>query len=529
MFSVVSSSDVAHATPRMAAVRCSFWMGACAQGPRPPSEKWPVAHRPSSVGRWRSGQFKPTPPKVAGVSPQEFKPCRTPEVAVSEAVGEVKKLEAVIAALGPDSAHAKGLHEALRIARARSKLPPVAERVVSCKKFLDRARQRVVRAQDVIDKATAQKKVHEEEVVEGERRLAQLCGRSVKACGSASTGVRTAASDRRIDPRTRCSSHRVGDGEETHMVGHRTSFHRHRTAHSHRSTGVGGLVERPKLRFKERNRVREPRSCGSNWTSHWTGRETVGEITRPVQCAHERSGEIFHDSSSDRSSRRQEEVRRVHTVGRESGVRYARYGLRGVRVGEASHPGPQGRRTQDISDEVLDNLERELRLDDEPLVRSAEGRNVVPRISYSASERRRSDVHSFVHDEGVPAESIPTWVDLDADECSVSSESCWCEQEDLIGEEIPEWGVLPCVAPVVPPVEDFNTRAEVHHRPSRRLVFPEPESLSPLAHEDENEADHNQGAIQFDVADTESVVTVPEDGFDEDPAEEDEVISEGGV
>ena len=39
----------------------------------------------------------------------------------------------------------------------------------------------------------------------------------------------------------------------------------------------------------------------------------------------------------------------------------------------------------------------------------------------------------------------------------------------------------------------------------------------------------NQDAIQFDVADTESVATVPEHGFDEDPAEEDEVMSEGGV
>ena len=143
------------------------------RGPRPPSEKWPGAHRPISVGRWRSGQSKPTPPKVASSVPQEFKPSRTPEVAVSEAVGEVKKLEAAIAALGVDSVHAKGLHEALRIARARSKLPPVVERVESCKKFLDRARQRVVRAQDVIDKATAQKKVHEEEVAEGER-FAQL-------------------------------------------------------------------------------------------------------------------------------------------------------------------------------------------------------------------------------------------------------------------------------------------------------------------------------------------------------------------
>ena len=146
------------------------------RGPRPPSERWPVAHRPSSVGRGRSGHSKPTLPQVVSTRsvPQEFKPSRTPEVAVSEAVGEVKKLEAAIAALGENSVHAKGLQEALRIARARSTLPPVAERVESCKKFLDRARQRVVRAQDVIDKATAQKKIHEEEVAEGERRLAQL-------------------------------------------------------------------------------------------------------------------------------------------------------------------------------------------------------------------------------------------------------------------------------------------------------------------------------------------------------------------
>ena len=107
----------------------------------------------------------------------------------------------------------------------------------------------------------------------------------------------------------------------------------------------------------------------------------------------------------------------------------------------------------------------------------------------------------------IPAESIPTWVDRDADECSVSSEFCWGEQEDLIGEEIPEWGVLPCLASVVPPVEDCNTRAVVPHRlASRRLVLvgggsQSQNRYSPLAHEDENEADHNQDAIQF-VADT---------------------------
>ena len=58
----------------------------------------------------------------------------------------------------------------------------------------------------------------------------------------------------------------------------------------------------------------------------------------------------------------------------EPGVRNARYGLRGVRVGEASHPGPTRLRDED---EVLDNLELALTMidsDDEPLTRVARSR-----------------------------------------------------------------------------------------------------------------------------------------------------------
>ena len=43
-------------------------------------------------------------------------------------------------------------------------------------------------------------------------------------------------------------------------------------------------------------------------------------------------------------------------------MRNSRHGLRGVRLGEASNPGPPGRRTRDSAEEVLDNLERELTL-----------------------------------------------------------------------------------------------------------------------------------------------------------------------
>ena len=134
-------------------------------------------------------------------------------------------------------------------------------------------------------------------------------------------------------------------------------------------------------------------------------------------------------------------------------------------MGEAFHPGLHGRRTRDVSDTVLDNLERELcsiESDDEPLVRSTSGRKVVPRISsgeavgeslatvpaspvaLETAGRSCAEVVTIFDEDvpsTVPAQIIPIWVDRD-DECSVSSESCWGEQEDLIGEELPEWGVL---------------------------------------------------------------------------------------
>ena len=62
---------------------------------------------------------------------------------VADAMGEVEKLEAAIEALGADSVHAQCLQEVLSIARNMSRLPTASERVESCKKFLDHAKQRV--------------------------------------------------------------------------------------------------------------------------------------------------------------------------------------------------------------------------------------------------------------------------------------------------------------------------------------------------------------------------------------------------
>ena len=136
---------------------------------------------------------KPQQPRVPGTDPQQgrwrqphlsgqkayapnpaFKPSRAPKVVVADAVADVQRLEAAIAVLGGDNVHAKDLQEAFRVARSKTKVPPISERVEACKTFVEKAKKRVQRAQEVMDKALAQRIVHEEEVAEVERRLALL-------------------------------------------------------------------------------------------------------------------------------------------------------------------------------------------------------------------------------------------------------------------------------------------------------------------------------------------------------------------
>ena len=84
-------------------------------------------------------------------------------------------------------------------------------------------------------------------------------------------------------------------------------------------------------------------------------------------------------------------------------------------MGEASHPGPQGRRTRDSSEEVLDGLERELNLiasDDEPLVQPIFTRNVVPRIN-STEPATVERIERVLKVELSNANLAPTWRDRD--------------------------------------------------------------------------------------------------------------------
>ena len=156
---------------------------------------------------------------------------------------------------------------------------------------------------------------------------------------------------------------------ECRMVGKRSSmFGEHSTDAHVRSAGSGKVDVRPKLRSSERHRVRRSIIDLEDWRSGgsrgWAARDFES------RCVDGRPFEIFSDVIVDRDGRCQKTLR--HRRGRlcqwpVSVTIQARYGFRGVRVGEASHPGPPRRRnrSEDSADVVLTSLEAALtRLDD---------------------------------------------------------------------------------------------------------------------------------------------------------------------
>ena len=142
------------------------WWQRSLRGPRPKSEVWPRAQQSRQSGSPQS-VHGPTPPLLRQVS-------KPPEKVAADAIGEIQRLQAAIAALGDSTALVKPLQEALRVAQARASVHPIQERVDSCKLFLERAEKRVQRAQEVIDRACEQRALYDAEVVEGEARLAKL-------------------------------------------------------------------------------------------------------------------------------------------------------------------------------------------------------------------------------------------------------------------------------------------------------------------------------------------------------------------
>ena len=365
------------------------------RGPRPKSEKWPKAGQQKVLPKRNQSAVSRGHPQLTRQWERDSgllqrSTSRPPDAAAAEANLEVERLQGAIVALG--------------------EVLPVNERVEACKGSLERAKKRLVRTEAVIANAQEQKLIFEAELREGEARLLQLQAESEAQPEGPSVAELQSRIDQLIQerdvlqkspPKTALPGLWMADGslpivqEVPPMPEDRQDLER--------------MVELPQLRASERFRVRG-RCHGGQSGSSGSSRVCEDGCIR-ARCPHERAGEIFCDVCSDRSGRRREEVHRGNTDGGESGLRNSRYGLRGVRLGEASNPGPPGRRVRDSAEEILDSLERELtsiESDDEPLVRAGTGRNVVPRIHAGEPTVVQSDSEATRALQGGPGVKCPT-------------------------------------------------------------------------------------------------------------------------
>ena len=211
-------------------------------------------------------------------------------------------------------------------------------------------------------------------------------GTTSTSMSSPSCGV--AASDRRFDEGARDveSCEEAGD-----LVFRWTSICEGDPANSRQCARVGRLDKRAELRFEERSRIWGHQHSCSDWF-------TVEPRHLPARVGLKRCSRVpfFDDGVSHRRVRCEKKVdpsgsrdaSRDAVDTREPRVK-AGYGLRGVRVGEASNPGPSQARamfhdTEAAADGAIASLERELTSldtsDDEPMVRPA-GSRMVPRVA----------------------------------------------------------------------------------------------------------------------------------------------------
>ena len=199
--------------------------------------------------------------------------------------------------------------------------------------------------------------------------------------------------------------HRFGQGP-THAIG---------------SLRFGRMVVKQELRAAQCSGVRRCRvDCQTRHFVEPRGNIVGVDHTRRT---YGREDQVVQDDCIDRRSRFETQVsgERVtgvafHSV--EPGVRNARYGLRGVRVEEASQPGPLRRRDED---DVLENLEFALTMivsDDEPLTRFAHSRPDGHVGEACSGRRQAAPQPTWPDDDSVHDELLP---DHDGDDATVGS------------------------------------------------------------------------------------------------------------
>ena len=313
------------------------------RGPRPKSEKWPLKapEKPAPAVRQTGGgqSQHPVPKKGKGKgqskdggppvqSPAVPKPNLNPDEQLKAAQARVVKLEAAIVAIGDEDPAATGLKEALAKARVQAQLRPVQDRIAHTEAFLDRSRKKmealsaeVSRIQEVMAelRAKIQDGVNR---VGGSADRSQGTGEPIHRTNQSSGGDSFVESKDRTDGRFCGERHSGGCIKEIQDVCHISC---RSGAQLCESTSIGGGF---RANVRRRCRTMDAGSSGRHARSNSGRQPTRGGkvVPRHGHCSHKL---VDSHCAAFHGVQRSPAMKMVPT-----------WGCRGVRVGEASNPGP---------------------------------------------------------------------------------------------------------------------------------------------------------------------------------------------
>ena len=146
------------------------------RGPRPPAGQWPKASRAHGQGQKpqissKKENKRQTEPNVSGSESRRGPPPRVSPAAQDQVV----RLQTAVNALGDDnSPEAKMLRDTLKKAQQEATAAPVGVRLDACAQFVERAKNRLLKADKALRKAQDERAKMEQKLREGEQRLEEF-------------------------------------------------------------------------------------------------------------------------------------------------------------------------------------------------------------------------------------------------------------------------------------------------------------------------------------------------------------------
>ena len=274
------------------------------RGRRPPSAQWPRDNRPSTKTNGSKADSKPKPKaqfQFGQAAPKIGVPLPPPEEVMS-ARARVAKLRTVLKTLGEDDEMYDTLKASLRKAEMKAQEPPLSEQLSATCAFIGRKLKRVDEARQGQNSPHGSCCSARRTRTTPRRWRAQIGGTPAQRADDAIAILSSACSHRSRCPGGSCQD----AGDHRQIAG--------RIGDDDVRSGLRDGGGRRRRRYGGWATTQEV----SSWAQH-TSRSQWCSGAHNTACHHRRPRE------------------RVPVK-----VRAARYGLRGTRVGEASHPGPDG-------------------------------------------------------------------------------------------------------------------------------------------------------------------------------------------